>query len=130
LKINIRKIWLIVGIAIIAFLWLVSLMPAPPYIGMPNEDKYAHLISYGGTMWWWAQLWPPWKKRLLLAVLLALMGVAIEFAQGATSWRSFDVMDMLANSIGVLVGWVVAMTPLGKLLEVIEKWQRARKEPA
>jgi VanZ family protein len=116
LKTSIKKIWLIIGIAIVAFLWFVSLMPAPPYIGIPNEDKYAHLISYGGTMWWWAQLWPTWQKRLLLAILFALMGVAIEFAQGATGWRTFDVMDMLANSAGVVVGWVVAMTPLGKLL--------------
>jgi VanZ like family len=126
LKTNIRKIWLIVGIAIIAFLWFVSLMPAPPYIGVPNEDKYAHLISYGGTMWWWAQLWSAWKKRLLLAILLALMGVVIEFAQAATGWRTFDRMDMLANSAGVLVGWVIAMTPLGKMLGVIEKWQHVR----
>ncbi len=95
-------------------------------MGVPNEDKYAHLISYGGTMWWWAQLWPAWKKRLLLALLLALMGVAIEFAQSATGWRTFDVMDMVANSAGVLVGWVMAVTPLGKTLGVIENWQRAR----
>jgi hypothetical protein len=36
------------------------------------------------------------------------------------------VMDMLANSAGVVVGWVVAMTPLGKLLGVIEKMERSR----
>jgi hypothetical protein len=122
----IRKIWIAVGIAIIALLWYLSLMPSPPNINVPEGDKYAHLIAYGGTMWWWAQLRGTWRKRLRLAASLALMGVVIEFVQGATGWRTFDVMDMLANSLGVLAGWGVAMTPLGKLLAVIEKWQHAR----
>ncbi len=101
-------------------------MPSPPNINVPDGDKYGHLLAYGGTMWWWAQLWRTWRKRLRLAVVLALMGVVIEFAQGATSWRTFDVMDMLANGAGVLMGWVFVATPLGKLLRTIEKWQQAR----
>jgi hypothetical protein len=122
----IRKLWLVVGIAIIALLWYLSLMPAPPNIDVPDGDKYGHLLAYGGTMWWWAQLWRTWRKRFRLAASLALMGVVIEFVQGATGWRTFDVMDMLANSVGVLAGWGVAMTPLGKLLTVVEKWHDAR----
>jgi len=54
------------------------------------------------------------------------MGVVIEFVQGATGWRTFDAMDMLANGAGVLIGWVLVATPLGKLLGVVEKWQRSR----
>jgi hypothetical protein len=126
LKTNIRTLWLIIGIALIALLWWLSLMRSPPNINVPDGDKYGHLLAYGGTMWWWAQLWRTWRKRLRLAVSLALMGVVIEFVQGATGWRTFDAMDMLANSLGVLAGWGVAMTPLGKLLAVIEKWQRSR----
>ena len=87
-----------------------------------NTDIY----SPGGTMWWWAQLWRAWRKRLRLAAALTLMGVVIEFVQGATGWRTFDAMDMLANGAGVLIGWVLVATPLGKLLGVVEKWQRSR----
>ncbi len=123
LKINVHQFWLAVGIAIIALLWYLSLMRSPPNIDVVDGDKYGHLLAYAGTMWWWAQLWRTWRKRLRLAFLLAMMGVVIEFVQGATGWRTFDVMDMLANGAGVLVGWGVAMTPLGKLLVVIEKWQ-------
>jgi VanZ like family len=126
LKTNIRTLWFIIGIALIALLWWLSLMRSPPNINVPDGDKYGHLLAYGGTMWWWAQLWRTWRKRLRLAVSLALMGVVIEFVQGATGWRTFDAMDMLANSLGVLVGWIAAITPMGKLLAVIEKWQRAR----
>jgi len=35
-------------------------------------------------------------------------------------------MDMVANGAGVLIGWALVATPLGKLLGVVEKWQRSR----
>ena len=35
------------------------------------------------------------------------MGVLIECLQGLTSYRSFEWMDMLANTIGVLCGWMM-----------------------
>ncbi len=106
-------------------LWFLSLMHSPPNIDVPDGDKYGHLLAYGGTMWWWAQLWRTWRKRLRLAAALTLMGVAIEFVQGATGWRTFDVMDMVANGAGVLAGWVFVATPLGKLMGIIEKWQQS-----
>ena len=100
-------------------------MHSPPNINVPDGDKYGHLLAYAGTMWWWAQLWRAWRKRLRLAAALTLMGVVIEFVQGATGWRTFDVMDMVANGVGVLMGWVLVATPLGKLMGIIEKWQQS-----
>ena len=43
------------------------------------------------------------------------MGVAIEFIQGWTGWRTFDTHDMMANGIGVLFGYAMLYTPLGSL---------------
>ena len=37
------------------------------------------------------------------------MGVGLEFIQGMTDYRTYDVLDMAANSIGVLLGWGVAL---------------------
>ena len=91
-------------------------MPHPPAIDVQNGDKYGHLAMYSGTMWWWGQYWTKFRQRLALAIIFALMGVAIEFIQGWYGWRSVDVMDMLANSVGVLLGWAAVYTPLGSLL--------------
>ena len=33
------------------------------------------------------------------------MGVALEFIQGWTGYRTYDPFDMLANTIGVALGW-------------------------
>ena len=111
-----NRLWLIGGVTILVLLWTLSLMPHPPAIDVQNGDKYGHLAMYGGTMWWWGQYWTKFRQRLALAIIFALMGVAIEFIQGWSGWRSFEVMDMLANSVGVLLGWALVYTPLGSLL--------------
>ena len=33
------------------------------------------------------------------------MGVALEFVQGWGGYRLFDIADMVANTLGVLLGW-------------------------
>jgi glycopeptide antibiotics resistance protein len=37
------------------------------------------------------------------------MGIAIEFLQRMTGYRTFDVLDMVANAVGVLLGWAAAL---------------------
>ncbi|MBL8510888.1 MAG: VanZ family protein [Betaproteobacteria bacterium] len=109
-----RTLWLTLGTLLIGSIWVLSLIPHPPHFGVTNEDKVGHLIAYGFTMWWWGQLWLSWRHRLLLALSLAAMGVAIEFVQGWTGWRTFDTKDMLANSVGVLLGWALLYTSAGR----------------
>jgi VanZ family protein len=101
-----RAFWYAAGAFIVGLLWYLSLIPKPPTFGIVNEDKIEHVLAYGGTMWWWAQLWRRWPQRLALAIALTLMGVLIEHVQRWTGWRHYDVQDMIANGIGVLVGWI------------------------
>jgi VanZ family protein len=116
MKINARQVWLVVGIGIIVLLWVLSLMPAPPTTGIANEDKVGHLMMYGGTMWWWGQYWVKRGQRITLALVFTLMGVLVEYVQGWSGWRTFDPEDMVANGIGVALGWITLYTPLGTLL--------------
>ena len=48
------------------------------------------------------------------------MGIAVEFLQDLTPYRSFELADMGADSVGVLIGWCVALTPLKHSLTWIE----------
>jgi hypothetical protein len=113
---TLRRLWLLGGIGILLLLWTLSLIPQPPTFGVRNEDKVFHAIAYGGTMWWWGQYWPRFGQRLRLAIVFALMGIAVEFVQGWTGWRTFDTRDMVANGLGVLLGWALLLTPAGRLL--------------
>jgi VanZ family protein len=47
--------------------------------------------------------------RLAYAAGFAAMGVALEFIQGWTGYRSFELYDMLADGVGIAVGWAAAL---------------------
>jgi glycopeptide antibiotics resistance protein len=49
------------------------------------------------------------------------MGVAVEFLQAMTDYRTFDVGDMIANGIGAALGFGLVQTPLGKALDWTER---------
>jgi VanZ family protein len=95
--------WLLAGVIV----WL-SLIPAPPKIDVAQADKIEHLLAYGSLMFWFCQLYPRAAVRLAYAVLWIAMGVAIEYLQRWMGYRTFDVADMLANAIGVLIGWMLS----------------------
>ncbi len=125
---TLRRLWLIGGIAILLLLWVLSLIPQPPTFGVKNEDKLFHAVAYGGTMWWWGQYWPALRRRFQLAIVFTLMGIAVEFIQGWTGWRTFDTHDMVANGIGVLLGWAIVQSPAGSLLSYLDDAMRRRAE--
>jgi len=81
-----------------------SLTPAPP--PSAGNDKLGHFVVYGVLMFWFAQLYP---RRSLYAAGFIGLGIALEFAQGWLGYRSFELYDMLANALGVLLGWAGAL---------------------
>ena len=89
---------------------ILSLMPAPPDIDVPHGDKLGHMAAYSLLTFWFCWLYPAWKTRIAYAAGWIAMGVALEFAQGATGYRSFELADMAANSLGVLLGWGISAT--------------------
>lgn len=66
-------------------------------------------------------LYPRTGQRWLVCFLFIAMGVAIEFAQGATDYRVFDAFDMVANGVGALLGRLIVETPIGGLLETLDR---------
>jgi len=83
------------------------------------SDKVLHLVAYIGLsiLWlsfyhlvkqyFWAQ-WKPKKYYVIIAIILVIYGIIIELLQGSiTDYRTPDVWDVLANSIGVVVGSAV-----------------------
>jgi len=95
--------------------WL-SVTPSPPKFdfGVEEGDKFEHFAAYGTLMFWFCLLYSKRETRLAYAVLWIAMGVALEFVQRNLGYRSYDVFDMLANAIGVLIGWALAFAiPVG-----------------
>jgi len=105
-----RRLLLAGGWLFAAAIVILSLMPAPPDIDVPHGDKLGHIAAYTLLSFWFCWLYPAWKTRIAYAAGWIAMGVALEFAQGATGYRSFEVADMAANSLGVLLGWGISAT--------------------
>lgn len=92
----------------VAIVWL-SLTPAPPHIDIEQGDKLGHFIGYGTLMLWFCLLYARPSARIAYAVLWIAMGIALEFAQGQLGYRTYEVYDMYANALGVLIGWAAAL---------------------
>lgn len=93
--------WLMIGVAL-----YFSLVPSPPEVlDFAFSDKLEHLFAYSVLMGWFGQLYVSKQRQVILAVAFCLMGVAMEYAQDWGGHRFFDVADMAANTLGVLLGW-------------------------
>ncbi|OZA30452.1 MAG: VanZ family protein [Hydrogenophilales bacterium 17-61-9] len=104
--VDLMRLWRMGGwLGIVATL-IVSLMPPALGGGDTHHDKVAHLLGYALLMFWWAQ--PIVRRRWKLALAVVLFGVGIEGLQGLTPDRLPDPLDALANTAGVLLGWLAA----------------------
>ena len=104
-------IGLTVGAAGLAVLTWASLIPLDPGSLPSQHDKLAHLAAYG-TLGAWFGTFAPSRRWPLVWMGLGLFGVGIEFAQGQTTYRSFDTHDILANWVGVSLGMAALAAPL------------------
>lgn len=109
--------WLLVGLVV--FLSLTS-EPLTP-IDFQLSDKFAHLLAYFTLQFWFAQLYPQTRQRAYWFVVLLLLGVSIEGLQGLIPHRFMEWADLLANSLGLVLGWLLASTPLGFSLLWLEQ---------
>jgi len=87
----------------------VAALPVPIKSVM-LQDKLLHTFAYACLMGWFAQIYRHDLTRLVLVVGLILMGIAMEFIQGMVPYRQYEVLDMVANTSGVLLAWALAYT--------------------
>ena len=88
-----------------------SSIPSTNVYAIPNIDKVAHFILFGGLTFWWGLYFRSriengrWRVRVWTLVFYAIMlGAVIEFVQLAfIPNRDFDLVDIAANSLGALI---------------------------
>lgn len=119
---RLRPLWLALGWAMVAGIVWLSLTPAPPKLDFALSDKVGHLVGYGVLMFWFCQLYPARGTRTGYALAFAVMGVGLEFVQDALGYRTLEEWDMIANTLGVGLGWMTAWTAGPPLFSRIEAW--------
>lgn len=110
-------LWCLAWCLGIAALVVLSLMPGPPMPDFEDSDKVGHFLAYFLLAAGAVQLFARWSSLLGAGIALVLLGIGMEYAQGAfTDYRVLDARDALANTLGVIAGLGTQLTPLRDLL--------------
>lgn len=121
------RLWLVIGWALIAFAIVVSLLPSEELPSLGVGDKFEHTTAYALLALWFAGMYPR-TRYIVIGIALFIMGVGIEFAQGAMHMgRQADVRDVIANTGGIAIGLTLALAGLGGWAEWIDGWTRSRE---
>lgn len=82
---------------------VLALLPSPTPMITTGWDKSNHLLAFGAMTCLGGKAFP----RRLANILLGLLayGALIEILQSFTPNRSADWLDLLADGLGILVGW-------------------------
>ncbi|MGB0466902.1 MAG: VanZ family protein [Pontibacterium sp.] len=89
--------------ALLFIVTYLSLLPAIEVQGPEISDKVLHFLAYFGTSTM-AYLGFP-RATWRLALFIILWGIGIELVQWQLPTRTFELLDMVANSLGGLAGW-------------------------
>ena len=116
-------LWLSLGCALVALVIYLSLTSNPVDTGLsfPYEDKVFHAFAYFVLMSWFAQIYHTSLQRNLIAVMLVILGVTLEYLQSFDPNRYYEYADMLANTAGVVLGYLVTLTGVKNVLIRFER---------
>jgi VanZ family protein len=111
-------LWSALWCVAVALVVVLSLIPVPDLGQLPSgTDKIEHFVTYAALAAGAVQLYPRWRSLLSVGVALVLMGIGLEYAQGAlTEYRMMDRADAMANTLGVIAGLGTKLTPWRDLL--------------
>lgn len=114
---RLKGFWLACGLFLIGGVTFASMVSVPAQVSsILVDDKLAHIVVYACLMGWFAQIFTHDLTRLIFVLLLSGMGIGIEFLQATTPTRQFEVLDMIANTSGVVLAWALSYTWFGTIL--------------
>ncbi len=118
-------LWVLLGWTLIAGVIYGSLTSDGMVRWLPFSDDVMHASSYGLLMTWFAGLYSRNRYGWIALVVLTL-GLALEIIQSQLSYRSFDPFDLLANALGVSVGFILSFWMLAGWCQRLEEWLTSR----
>lgn len=118
------RTWLVIGWTLVILATYVSLIPAKSLPSVGVSDKFEHAFGYAVLTLWFTGIYPR-SRYLYIAIGMFLLGVTIEFLQGAMHLgRMRDYHDVIANTGGIAIGLIAARLGLGGWAQWIESKAR------
>jgi VanZ family protein len=121
-ELKLRGFWLMTGYALVGLVVYLSMTSSPVKLnfGFMYQDKVFHALAYFALMFWFAQIYHEKIQRRMLVLIFLLQGLLMEYLQSMDSARTAELADMLANTAGVILAFVLTRRTLGRILIKIE----------
>lgn len=123
-ELKLRFLWLVIGYALVALVIYLSLTSSPVDLemGFPYQDKLFHALAYFILMSWFSQIYHESVRRRMIAVVFILMGLTLEYLQSFDPNRFAEFGDMVANTTGVVLGFIITLTSAKNILLRVEQY--------
>ncbi|MEO7937574.1 MAG: VanZ family protein [Burkholderiaceae bacterium] len=99
------RFWRLALAALLVVVLALSLLPLGPDAPTTGWDKTNHLLAFSTLAVLGCLAYPGRTPTTLLALLG--YGALIEVLQSFTDYRSAEWADLLADALGLLVGWAL-----------------------
>ena len=128
-ELRLARLWWTLGWAMVLFIAVSCLEPARYVPNLHLWDKAEHALAFFGMTFWFGGLVRR-RRYPVVAVLMALFGGGIEIAQGAMELgRDEDIMDFVADSVGISIALVLLYAGLGAWIRWVERLIWPTREP-
>lgn len=112
--------WTAFGWLLVAAVVAGSLLPGHRLPAVFLQDKLVHAGSYFLLMIWFAGLYER-RRHVYIALFLLALGLSLDLVQSRMSTRSFEMLDIAANGVGILAGFVLARVLLAGWCQRVER---------
>ena len=129
--------WRIASVVMLLLVLASALLPAVWFLDdkrsvlswLDNADKWLHASTFMILSIWFAGQYRP-RSYWRIAIGLMVFGLFIEFCQRLVGYRMADWADVGANTIGIVVGLLIALAGAGGWCLRVENWHAARRSSA
>lgn len=132
LPLRYTKRWQFAGIGVLLVVLTFALTPTiwfrleMPDVAALATDKWLHGLTFAFLTVWFSGQYAR-RSYWRVAVGMLAFGGMIELCQRMLSYRSAETMDLLADTIGILVGILIAVAGAGGWSLRVEEWLLARR---
>ena len=107
MKLNKQKAFLISFVLVLVGITILSLLPPKSGVELGSHDKMSHFIAYSVFSFNYGLVVSTIKKHFYGLPFLIAYGMFMEFCQGFVPGREPSWLDILANSTGVAIGFLI-----------------------
>ena len=100
-------IWRLVFFSALSAVMILALMPTSGVQGFTGQDKLLHCITFSVLFLMACQGYPNQAYRKWLYLGLFFYGVSMELLQGQTDYRSMEMLDLVADILGITLGYLL-----------------------